>query len=135
MQSFLDLTLADGQNLLIPSHLIMSYEQVPEGQIPNFPDARTFVRYDLGNGQLQFGLCQTDIAELERDVGTQQFLRLEQSEGDLLYVRPNTITSVLRQEDGNCQVVMRLGEQLVPAVVRTPYEEIRDAIKPKPTVQ
>lgn len=125
---FLELTIAGaGKKLFMPADAVLTYEEVPEGKNPHFPEAGTFLRYDFGEG-LAFSIVTEDIEAVKAEVGTDIYFSLRQIDDAQMYVRKDLLIAAQEKEDEEItatQLSLSLGGQVGSLFVKNSYEEIK----------
>lgn len=127
MNPMLELTLADGKELDIPTASVVMFEEMNEGTNPNFPNARSFVLYGLGEG-LRNGILSTKFEDLmfELNVSTLPgWLRLTRKhDGMRIVLLAHNVVGRLGLEDG-CEISYMLGKDVHSVVVNESRREIK----------
>lgn len=122
----IELTLADGKELDIPEGSILLFEEMTAETNPNFPDAKCFIFYLLGNDVLAATLSNKfeDILFETKATTNPQWVRLTIDDGRRLGVLAHTIISRRAEEDG-CSISVLVRNQ--PEVYKV--KETRRQIK------
>jgi hypothetical protein len=131
----LELKLADGGELDIPSEAIIMFEGMVKGDNPNFPEAVSFVRYVIGQ-DLKTALLLNSYRELVLMIrmqvkATQRWLFLTLENGEGLAVGADHIVSRMtikdeKKPDVNCEIIVNIGAQAPSFFVRETRAEIKD---------
>lgn len=128
---FVEAKLVDGKNLIIPAASVLTYEEVPKGANPDFPKAASYIRYDLGNGFPNFGLLETPFVDLAKQLPTDNYNQLDQTDAGPINLRKGLLISAIEAEDGNIEAVMRVGSQLHGLRLSSDFETVRAALVPQ----
>lgn len=130
-RSFLELTLVGEKpkTLYIPTGSVLTYEDVPEGKNPAFPQRGTFLRYDFGEG-LAFAIVAQSIEQLKEEIGTEGFLQFTMMDDAEIYLRNGLIVAVQEKEDTDSnvtatQVSLNLNGQVGSIFIKDTYEEMK----------
>jgi hypothetical protein len=125
---FLELTVAaeKPKTLYIPTASIISYEEVPEGKNDSFPDGKTFVRYDYGQG-LSYAMLVDTMDKLREEIGQEGYLNLRLMDGAELNLRGDMIIAMEEKEDEGVdltQLSLALGNQMGALFVADKVKDI-----------
>ena len=127
MHKMLELTLADGKELDIPAGAVVMFEEMNSETNPNFPSARAFLTYVMGN-ELRTAITSTKFEDLmfELEINTQPgWLRLTQKETGLrVILLSKNVVGRLSLEDG-CEVSYVRGEEVRTITVNESRREIK----------
>ena len=130
MRKFLELTLAgNDKKLYIPSDSIRTYEEVPEGKNPEYPNAATFLRYDYGAG-LMFALVMEPVTTIYGEVGDQGWVALNTIDDSVLMIRNELVTAIQEKRDEDAdidatEIVININGSIGSLIVKNPLEEIK----------
>lgn len=128
MQNFIELTLADGNELDIPKGSILTMEEMTKETNPNFPDARAFIHYALGR-EVSTALVKETVSDLffhlDVNVSPIKWLKLTRKEDGLRLVFPaHMVVSRMALEDG-CRLTVNIGDMQKTFTVNESRREIK----------
>ena len=125
---FLELTMVGTEKkLYMPADAVLTYEFVPEGKNPNFPETGTFLRYDFGEG-LSFAIVRESLEQLKEEVGTDGFIQLHLLDDAELYIKSQLFIAAQEKEDEGIQatqISLNLNGQVGSVFVKEKFEEIK----------
>jgi len=128
MTPMLELTLADGRELDIPSGSVIMFEGMNEGANPNFPSAKSFIRYGMGS-EVRNGVLSTKVEDLVFELGINtsapsKWLRLTKKTGEALVLLSGNVVGRMSLEEG-CEVSYVVGDVVEVAQVTQSRREIK----------
>lgn len=128
MTPMLELTLADGRELDIPSGSVVMFESMLENANPHFPNARAFIRYAMGN-DLRTAVLSTKVEDLIFDLGINteapsKWLRLDKKTGERLVLLSVNVVGRLALEEG-CEISYMIADRVEATEVTQSRREIK----------
>lgn len=137
MSRYLELTLANGNALDIPPSSVTLFEAMHRGKNANFPEARSFIRYTLGQDD-RIGLLSDSFEDLLRllDVNVRPgvWVLLTREDGDRVALRADDILAreAVETEKGACKLVFAMGASRTTGelIVRETRDEVKKAMEP-----
>lgn len=129
MQPMLELTLADGREMDIPLGSVIMFEEMTDKTNPNFPTARSFIRYAMGN-DLRTAVSTMKVEDLSLELNVaanRNWIKLtQQDEGkSRLYVLSGNIVGRTTLESGGCEINLIIGGQVQSYFVNESRREIK----------
>ena len=125
---FLELTIVGSDKALyIPSDAVLTYEFVPKGKNPHFPEAGCFLRYDYGEG-LSFAIVNEPLDQLKEEIGSEGFLDLHLVDESEIYVKENLIEAIQEVVDEGVDATrlsVNLGGQIGSLFVKNSFQDIK----------
>lgn len=130
-RKFLEMTLVGDKpkKLYMPSDAVLTFEDVPEGKNPAFPQRGTFLRYDYGEG-LAFAIVAEQLEQLKEEIGTEGFVQFSMLDGAEFYTKKHLILAIQEKTDEEAnidatQLSLTLGGQVGSIFVTDKFEDIK----------
>jgi hypothetical protein len=128
MTPMLELMLADGRELDVPSGSIVMFEEMKEGKNPNFPNARSFIRYALGE-DLRTAIVSTKVEDMIFDLGINtaapgRWLRLTKKSGERIVLLVGNVVSRMAMAEG-CEISYVVGRDTESVEVSESRREVK----------
>jgi hypothetical protein len=129
MLQMLEVMLADGKELDIPHGSVVMFNELNKDSNPNFPNARSFIRYILGDG-LNTGILSTPFEDLIFELGVNtappgKWLRLTRKDTGLRVILPVENVVSRTSLDEGCRISYRIGQDVESVEVNESRREIK----------
>lgn len=130
MNNLLELTMADGKELDIPTGTVFMFEELLKGFHPSFPEAKSFIRYSFGaNSPPRTAMLMTKMSDLklELDINVQppgKWLVLHRMTGEEVVLLVDNVVGRMAMEDGT-EVSYLHGQEVEVAHVKESRREIK----------
>ena len=122
----LEFMLADDKELDLPSGAIVVVEEMNSETNPNFPAARSYIRYVLG-GETMTSILKTKFEDVLFEIDANvdpSWLKLTRSDGMRLALPSSCIVGRMALDEG-CQITVSDGANLIKYSVKESRRQIK----------